>query len=117
MGNEDDFPIFNNKWGVLWEDLKITSDNLALFQFYFVMRRLLFAALVVLPRAYTEIQSIYLFQYFGVVYLSLLMCSYVVGHKPFIKPELNKIETFNEFCFLQIAILMITLAYSNLDAS
>ena len=117
MGNEKNFPIFNNRWSVLWEDLKLNSDNLALFQFFFVLRRFLFAALVVFPRAYTEIQSIYLFQYFGVVYLSLLMCSYLVGHKPFIKPELNKIETFNEFCFLQIAILMITLAYSNQDAS
>lgn len=55
MGNEVDFPIFNNRWGILWEDLKISSDNLALFQFYFVLRRLLFAAIVVFPRAYTEI--------------------------------------------------------------
>lgn len=77
----------------------------------------MFAALVVFPRAYTEIQSIYLFQYFGVVYLSLAMGAYLVGHKPFIKPELNKIEIINEFCYLQIAILMMTLAYSNRDAS
>ena len=61
MGNEEDFPIFNNRWGVLWEDLKITSDKHALFQLFFVMRRLMFAALVVFPRAYTEIQTIYLF--------------------------------------------------------
>ena len=55
IGNEVQYPIFNNKWGALWEDLRITSDNLALFQFLFVLRRLLFAALVVFPRAYTEI--------------------------------------------------------------
>ena len=55
MGNEVDFPIFNNRWGVLWEDLKITSGNPALFQFLFVLRRFVFAVLVVFPRAYTEI--------------------------------------------------------------
>lgn len=115
MGNEERYPIFNNRWGVLWEDLKINSGILALFQLLFVVRRFLFAALVVLPRAYTEIQSIYLFQYFGVVYLSLLMCSYLVAKKPFIKPELNKIELFNELCYLEISILMMTLAYSNED--
>jgi hypothetical protein len=45
------------------------------------------------------------------------MGSYLVGSKPFIKPELNKIEIFNEFIYLQITILMMTLAYSNRDAS
>ena len=45
------------------------------------------------------------------------MCSYLAGHKPFIKPELNKIEIFNEFCNLQITILMMTLAYTNRDLS
>jgi hypothetical protein len=51
------------------------------------------------------------------VYLSLGMGSYLVGYKPFLKPELNKIEIFNEYCYLQITILMMTLAYSNKDAS
>ena len=45
------------------------------------------------------------------------MCSYLAGHKPFIKPELNKIELFNEYCNLQITILMMTLAYPNRDLS
>lgn len=100
MCDTERFPVFNNKWGVIWEEIKIKNDDFP-YQLFFILRRLIFALIIVAIPSYTG-WGTYI-QYALVVKLNFFSVMYLGFHKPFEAPVRNKTEIFNEFINLMIS--------------
>jgi hypothetical protein len=59
MKNTEIFPVFNNKWFVIWEEMRGESEHIAPYQLFFIVRRLLYAAIIILMPSYTTINSFF----------------------------------------------------------
>lgn len=105
--NSPEHKAFNNRWGVLWEDLRAHKDHYPVFNIYFMFRRLVFTLIVVM-RAYFQVKP--LFQMYLIIYLNLLSTCFVLTNKPFTTPKLNKIEAFNETINLVVSVLLVNQA-------
>ena len=102
--NNEKFKKFNLMWGELWADLKIVKDDKPRFNLIFMTRRLVYAAIIVIPAG---LGILPLFQMVMVIYLNLWLCKYLADHRPFETKSQNFIEFFNEYCNLCISILLI----------
>lgn len=100
MGDTNRFPIFNNKWGVIWEEIKVKNYNYP-YQLFFILRRLVFALIIVVIPSYTTWNTF--FQYILVVQLNLFSVTYLGGQMPFVSRVRNKTEIVNEFINLMIS--------------
>ena len=78
--NNEKFKKFNLMWGELWVDLKIIKDDKPRFNLIFMARRLVYAAIIVIPAV---LGILPLIQMVMVIYLNLWLCKYLVEHRPF----------------------------------
>lgn len=101
MKNTDVYPVFNNKWKVVWEDIRGESDNIQPFQVFFIVRRVIYASIITLIPIYTPLNAF--MQYFMVVMLNLYSCGYNAQHKPFEDKGHNLTEIFNEWVNLTVS--------------
>lgn len=76
MGDTDRFPVFNNKWGVIWEEIKYKNFNYP-YQLFFIQRRFVFALIIVAIPTYTNIDAF--FQYVLVVQLNMFSVVYLAS--------------------------------------
>ena len=79
-------------YGPLYEDIKTNSLNCALYQVFFVARRLIITVLFVLFNNFTFTQSMVM------IGLSWAVLAYTSHFHPFTSVAQNRIELFNEFC-------------------
>lgn len=82
---------FEERWGALYEGLKMTSRWEYAFFLIFVTRRIIFVGMAV----YIPFESNY-FQVIGLVFINLFVVIYQGLNKPMVVPLHNRIEYFNE---------------------
>lgn len=111
MKNDDLYPVFNNKWSVIWEGMKGESNQITPYNLFFIIRRVLFAAIIVIIPVYTNLNPFS--QYYMVVMLNLYSCAYTTHYMPFESRSMNLTELFNEWVNLTVSswflIAMITI--------
>lgn len=111
MKDEDNYPVFNNKWNVIWEEMRGESGDINSYNVFFIVRRVLFSAIIVLIPVYTNLNPFS--QYYMVVNLNLYSCAYITHYMPFEKRSRNLTEIFNEWVNLTVSswflIAMITI--------
>lgn len=90
-------PSVEERISELYEGVRTESKAALLYSSTFIIRRLAFASILVNLSGYPAFQIIAFFN------LSVLLCAYIVGVRPFANPALNRIEIFNEFCILLTA--------------
>ena len=95
MFDEKRFPVFNNKWGVIWEELNGKQGDRQPYQLFFIVRRIIFALIIVAIPSYTNWNPF--FQYVLVVNLNLFSVAWLCANMPFSSPARNRTEIFNEY--------------------
>jgi hypothetical protein len=82
------------RFGSLYEVLKLKSKTALHFNAFFVSRRFIYALTIVTMKSVQGIQVIFMmFQSIGILI-------YLIYVKPFQEPLLNRLEIFNELCIL-----------------
>lgn len=55
MKDTDLYPVFNNKWNVIWDGLKGESSRINPYNLFFIIRRVVYAAIIVIIPVYTDL--------------------------------------------------------------
>jgi hypothetical protein len=85
---------FQDKYHWLFEDLSVTGYDIALYQFYYLLRRIYLAFIVVFMPFRPVLHCL------SFIALSLTNFIYMLRHQPFKKFKETAIEIGNEFCIL-----------------
>ena len=101
--NEED-PKFQLMYEVVWEGQKDLSKGPPLFQIFFMVRRVVYAVLLITPYEY-EVSLV--LQIFAVIALNCLSMIYVASSRPFASRTANRIEAFNEWINLNVSGLLV----------
>lgn len=92
---------FSDRWGKLYEGLKIRSRWQYSYYLFFILRRVAFVGMAVfIPYEHNS------FQIMGMIYLNMFIVMYQGLNRPMIVPLHNKIEFFNEALIGLCTILM-----------
>ena len=109
------FKEFHHKYAVLWQGLRISRKFNPIFNILFIIRRLMFAWVIV----YLLLRPQYFPAYFQCILIklmSLALCCYIGLKRPFNSCKTNLIELFNEFSTLAITIQISSLLnFSDFD--
>jgi hypothetical protein len=81
---------YNQRFGVLYEELKIQSRYDLSFHLIFILRRLIFTFICLYMRSASYFQIMFL------EYLNLALMIYLGNNQPFRRPFKNKVEVVNE---------------------
>lgn len=73
------------------------------------MRRFLYAAILVIPQAYGESSTTFVYQCQALIVLNLWYCWNIAKQQPYEDREANKAHMFNEFVNLCISVAMMLL--------
>lgn len=102
------FERFHEKYGVLWDGLKVKQDHDPIFNIYFIIRRFLFAFtityLLLYPSLFPPLTQCLLIQF-----MSLSLCGYIGHSQPFELRKINLIEFFNELSTLAVIVQIMNL--------
>lgn len=96
---------FTEKYGSVYEGLKINSRTVILFSIYFLIRRGLFMAVSIL--LYSKV----ILQLGAAIFITLMSGCYILHFKPFEDPLLNKLEAMNEL----VTLFLINVTYTFTD--
>ena len=110
--NRDDLehPDFQAEFGWLFEDMRKKREPEALYQFYFLVRRLFLAIILTFFSDYKVMQVT------SFVATSVFQLIYLVRYQPFKKLVNFFIELFNEFCIVISSILVLTILNPDLSS-
>lgn len=71
---------FQSRYEVYWEDQKSPRKQRPLFQIFFILRRMIYASILIIPQAYNVDV---LMQVICVVFLNLFSSMYIIETRPF----------------------------------
>jgi hypothetical protein len=101
--------IFVLKHETMWEDLRFAKDkesNATLYYVYFILRRFLYACILVLGPAFRIHETLM----FGcIIFLNIAYLSYVTSARPFDSKRMQKIEIMNESVNYLVSCLILNL--------
>jgi len=97
------------RYGTLYDGIKVEDTSTALYSFFFLMRRLAFACLVVFlgEREYLKIMS-----FLWIQTLYLIYCGWT---RPHVESSFNFIEKLNEFTLVTMGYLMFLMTHYMMD--
>ena len=105
--NEEDHPDFKTRFGAFWEGQSTKNGQNPKFQIFFILRRLAYASIIILPQYYyVGYYGLVFFQVGAIICLNLFSACFVVGNLPYSSPIQNKIEAVNEFMGLEFSVLV-----------
>ena len=78
--DDEDEVKFQQRYEVYWEDQKSPRKQRPMFQIFFILRRMIYASILIIPQAYSVDVLI---QVISVVFLNLASTMYVVASRPF----------------------------------
>lgn len=93
------YPHFHQKWEVIWEEQNVNTKK-PFYHVFFIIRRLVFSALLVFPPLLNISPVI---QLMIIIKLNLFSTAYNIANKHFIEKRRNIIEVFNEYFNLLIS--------------
>jgi hypothetical protein len=89
---------FQDKYHWLFEDLSVSGYDIALYQFYYLLRRIYLAFIVVFMPTRPVLHCL------SFIGLSMMSLIYLLRHRPFKKFKDTAIETGNEICIMSAYI-------------